>query len=271
MKKEIIFSIIIALTTLLIGQGLVVRYLNAPRFFYDKLEIHRIAGTETHAYILQNAGRQQLKNLVIVAKGSKPISAFRFDGPNIMNPEDSGLISKGKIGDTSIELEFKSLVPKSSYLLTIKTLFDSNIQFTALTDETQAVLSGNTRSIEVGSIVLSLLSVLISVLAGVAIYKRTIFISEGSCRARRLRDGNTISKLIQNISESFTDLTDTVMKFPKDENDVSKYTEELENKKIKLHENISTLTGYSEIIADEGICFDGIKHATDRAKSEQTH
>jgi len=258
MKKEQILSVVVGIIILLFGQGVIIKYRNTPRLYYNQLLPHRVGNLETHVFVLRNAGENQLHDLILSIKSKTPIVAYRFDGPNVTTPEGDNLLLSGKRKDSAIKLSYDRILPKSTYSLTLQTLPDSQVSFIATTDETQAVENGDINLFDGIIILFGMMSIIISVLSGLVTYRRKNLVTKNSCKTRRLRDGIFFKKIITDANSSFKEIVDLLGKITdaKTKEDIKEIIDEFIRKKDGFFTKIKTLQGYADIIAEDGICLD---------------
>jgi len=256
MKKEKIISVIIAIIILLFGQGIILKYLNSPRLYYNQLSPHRVGNLETHVFVLRNTGRKQLHNIILSIKSKTPIVAFRFDGPNVTDPEGDSLLLSGNRKDSAIKISFERILSKSTYSLTLQTLPDAEISFIATTDKTQAVENGDINLFDGIIILFGIMSIVISVLSGLVVYRKKNLVTKNTCKTRRLRDGIFFKKIITDANSSFNETLDLMGKLNDPKENTKKILDEFIRKKDTFFSKIQNLQGYADIIAEDGICLD---------------
>jgi hypothetical protein len=267
MRKELIWSIVIGIVTLALGQGIFYKVYNNPDMTYEILPVHRIGNQQTYGIIIKNEGNVLLHNILISLKSKLPIQKIRLDGPEIMDTSGLSYLVSGKIGEKTVQLKMDRIVTKSNYNLTIMTEADSPIDVMIASDEVVAKEEIPRKSSGIFA------SALLSLLAGLTAFtfswvlkvkqsmnkmKQRVneLVNESDCHEKRVKTGMKLINFYKDVIGNLQNMLGIINIAKETYGDKDNFLQ-LIQKYEKLHyDMINLFQAMSEEISTDGVCFD---------------
>jgi len=265
-KKEYFWPLIIAILTLLLGQGVLSKLYYTPKLSYEIFPPHIIGEQETFSVIIKNQGRTLLHNVVISIKSEYPIFRIRLEGPEVMDPSGNDYVVSGKIGGNAIKLKLDRLVRQSNYSLTLLTKKDSKVNLVIVSDETDAKKEVPKTGMGLSDFLISLTVAFFTGFLSFAAFsfnrlkslktKIDALVSVKECLDERRKSGQLVRKYFEQIVTALSKIMSILDGANECSEDPHKLMAIIEASKGLINDLNTMLKGFSEIIVVEGVCFE---------------
>lgn len=251
MKKETAIALSVAVVTLLLGQGLFLKFYFAPRLSYDILPVHRIGNHETHSFLIKNAGRTRLRNVVMTFQSSTSIDRLRLDGPEITDPTAERFITGGKLGERRLQISVPRMIRGSVYTITLQVAPQSKVTLTAASDETSGTRTTPDTGAGITLFVGFVASILASLSAGLLSYRTRTLVTRRFCRAKRRESGlhlkDTVDAAVRAVSSVLECSGNTG-------NQPAVSQEEFQRRRQIAAAALQALQDFAALVEVEGVC-----------------
>lgn len=259
MKKELLWSIIIGVLSLILGQGFFSRLYFSPNMSYEVLSVHRIDSQETQSVLIKNNGRSLLHNVVISIKSNRPILKIRLEGPEIMDSTGSVYIISGNTGEKSIQLRLDRLVRKSTYTLTMLIEKDSIIDIMAVSDETDARKEVPRTRMGFMDYLLVFIAACLMGLGTFLLFRFRRLVSSRYCLSQRQKSGNYLKSILDDHVYSLAKVKEILEKAKNQYDQKDVVINAMQDIQRIIEKQIDIFKNFSESIIIDGICFDSTR------------